>query len=359
MGKYIKLFNSHSDYEDFTESEDFILPNVSRCDSEKDVHYSPRPYDYSQDYLTFDIVSDGTLIWNYSYDLSFSSVCIDYSIDNGTTWSSICGSSTPFLNAVTGQKVLFKGVHSTYEVHQQVMGEYESTSYHFSGTASFNVSGNIMSMIGGDDFQNTTTFGAYAFRNLFSTCNVIDAKNLILPEITSQNCYDNMFYKCYSLATAPKLPSTTLAYQCYVDMFYNCTSLTIAPKLPATTLALGCYMGMFYGCTSLTTAPELPSTTLLNKCYQHMFYGCTSLTTAPELSATTLVSNCYSYMFQNCSNLNYIKALFTTTPSTSYTNNWVSGVASTGIFVKNSSAQWDVTGVNGVPTNWTVQTVNP
>jgi hypothetical protein len=48
--------------------------------------------------------------------------------------------------------------------------------------------------------------------------------------------------------------------------------------------------------------------------------------------------------------------MFTTTPSTSYTNNWVDGVASTGTFVKNRAATWDVGGVNGIPTGWTVET---
>ena len=113
---------------------------------------------------------------------------------------------------------------------------------------------------------------------------------------------------------------------------------------------------MFYGCSSLTSAPELPATALAQYCYYSMFSDCTSLTTAPELPATTLATGCYSYMFQNCSKLNYIKALFTTTPSNSYTNNWVSGVSSTGTFVKNSKATWDVTGNNGVPTGWAVET---
>ena len=113
---------------------------------------------------------------------------------------------------------------------------------------------------------------------------------------------------------------------------------------------------MFHGCTSLTTAPELPATTLANQCYYNMFYGCTSLTTAPTLPATTLVSNCYSNMFYGCSKLNYIKALFTTTPSNSYTQNWVSRVAATGLFIKSDDAEWNVVGTNGVPTGWTVLT---
>lgn len=115
---------------------------------------------------------------------------------------------------------------------------------------------------------------------------------------------------------------------------------------------------MFNGCTSLTTAPELPATTLANYCYSTMFNGCTLLMTAPVLPATTLFKNCYSNMFSGCTNLNYIKAMFTTIPSDTYTSNWVSGVASTGTFVKNSEATWDVTGVNGVPNGWTVQTAS-
>ena len=114
---------------------------------------------------------------------------------------------------------------------------------------------------------------------------------------------------------------------------------------------------MFRGCTSLVTPPPiLPSTTLANYCYQYMFYGCTSLTTAPDLPATTLKSDCYSFMFYNCKKLNYIKAMFTTTPNNSYTGVWVDGVSSTGTFVKNKKATWNVTGIHGIPSGWTVLT---
>jgi hypothetical protein len=61
-------------------------------------------------------------------------------------------------------------------------------------------------------------------------------------------------------------------------------------------------------------------------------------------------------MFNGCTSLNYIKAMFTTTPSTSCTNYWVNNVASSGTFVKNSAATWNVEGVNGIPTGWTVET---
>ena len=69
-----------------------------------------------------------------------------------------------------------------------------------------------------------------------------------------------------------------------------------------------------------------------------------------------LADSCYEYMFYGCSSLNYIKAMFKTTPSSSYTSSWVSGVASSGTFVKNAAATWNVTGTSGIPSGWTVVT---
>ena len=117
-----------------------------------------------------------------------------------------------------------------------------------------------------------------------------------------------------------------------------------------------CYSHMFSGCTSLTQAPALPATTLADSCYSNMFYDCKSLTQAPALPATTLANSCYSNMFNGCTLLSHIEALFTTTPGTSYTNSWVNGVAQNGTFVKSSEATWNVIGVNGIPTGWTVTT---
>lgn len=261
-------------------------------------------------------------------------------------------------------------------------------------------SGNIQSLI---SFLNTISTN-YCYRRLFYGCidlseapelpaatlayNCYDSMfqgctNLIkAPELPATTlvtaCYDSMFYGCTSLTTAPELPATTLADYCYYNMFRNCTSLIVAPALqattlatdcygymfygcksldvapdlPATTLATDCYSCMFEGCTSLVVAPELLATTLASNCYQNMFYGCTSLTTAPELPAPTLVTKCYQNMFRNCSSLNYIK-VSATSWNTSYTTNWVSGVATSGTFEKPSSTTIDP-GVNGIPSGWTV-----
>ena len=140
-------------------------------------------------------------------------------------------------------------------------------------------------------------------------------------------------------------------------MFLNCVSLVEAPELPATTLGSACYSGMFWACTSLIKAPELPATTLTDNCYGSMFNGCTALTKAPTLPALTLQESCYEKMFQGCTSLNYVKALFVENKRSDTTRNWLDGVASSGTFVKNAAATWNVVGANGVPEGWTVQTV--
>ena len=138
-------------------------------------------------------------------------------------------------------------------------------------------------------------------------------------------------------------------------MFALCTSLTTAPELPATELAESCYSDMFSGCTSLTTVPALlPATTLASSCYRSMFEDCTGLTTTPELPATTLAESCYSNMFNDCSNLNYIKMLATDISASSCLSSWVSGVSSTGTFVKNANMTSLPSGSSGIPSGWTV-----
>ena len=342
--------------------------------------YPDTPIDYSTQYLTFEVVEGGTI--NFVATDESVSKTISYSLDNGKKWTDLTSSTSYQSMGGTlspGEKVLVKGINNTYASNDR--GFYN----HFASTAKINVYGNIMSLISGDNFVNNKTLtGINTFYHLFAdNVRLLSAKHLILPATKLTNycyaymfwncpnfktapailpattlasyCYSYMFSTCTNLTTAPVLPATTLATYCYDDMFDNCSSLETAPELPATTLANNCYFHMFANCSSLETAPELPATTLANGCYFFMFYGCTNLTTAPVLPAKTLANTCYTYMFYGCTKLNYIKAMFTTEPSTTYTQNWVQNVASTGTFVKNSAATWNVTGYHGIPVGWTIQ----
>ena len=202
-----------------------------------------------------------------------------------------------------------------------------------------------------------TTLANNCYQSMFNGCTSL-TEAPVLPATTLANyCYQNMFNGCRKLAKAPELPVTTLAGGCYYHMFDGCTSLTEAPALPATTLANNCYNSMFYGCTSLTKAPALPATTLANYCYQNMFYGCTSLTKAPELPATTLNDFCYYRMFYGCSSLNEVRCQMSSSYSSSqissYAEDWLYTVSSTGTFYTNADANWPTGSTSGIPQNWT------
>lgn len=268
-------------------------------------------------YLTIVALEDGLTA-------ALSGNTVEYCIDGDGNWKSL-SSNTNSESINKGHMLSFRGTLTP--TSSKGVGRFIITK-------SCDLTGNCNSLLFGDDAVNNNSLSgkSYAFYRLFYNCTTI------------KNVSSNF------------LPATTLADRCYSNMFQGCTSLTTAPALPATTLASNCYYSMFYKCTSLTTAPELPATTLANYCYGYMFQGCSKLTTAPTLPATTLASSCYTYMFNGCSKLNYIKALFTTTPSSSYTAYWVLGVASSGTFVKNKNATWSVTGTNGIPSRWTVQT---
>ena len=285
----------------------------------------PTPSGYSNQYLTFEILSAGTINWK-STKSGFTRT-IQYSKNNGETWNSITSTTAGTqINVAAEDKVLFRGNNDAY-------GSLENGDCTFSGTtAKFNVEGNIMSLINSTNFSNLDSLSsAHTFSSLFSYCTgLTDASNLILP-------------------------ATTLVPGCYDSMFRGCKSLTVGPELPATTLTNGCYSWMFTACYSLTTAPALPAETLADYCYHKMFASCSGLTQAPELPATTLGLYCYQYMFSNCKSLNYVKCLATDISATDCTYSWLNNVASAGTFVKAASMSGWGTGISGIPTNWTVE----
>lgn len=338
----------------------------------------PTVIDYSKEYLTIESLADNNTI-SFNKNGSAETKIIYWSSDK-TTWNSVstADSDTTLKTLINNEKIYIKGSNNNYASSSSVYN-------YFNSNAEFNISGNIMSLIYGDNFIGQTTLpsSSYIFGCIFRNSKVVDVSNLILPATTlASYCYYRIFNGCTSLTAAPELPATTLVDYCYAYMFEGCSSLTTAPELPATTLANGCYMSMF-AATKITTAPELPVTTLADscyrnmfygctllrypptlnattlnyRCYQHMFYGCTSLTTAPELPATTLAQYCYGYMFQGCSSLSYIKCLATNISASMSHTNWLSNVSATGTFVKQTSMTSWPSGASGIPSGWTVVNV--
>lgn len=380
-------------------------------------------------YFTIEATEDETTIYfrqsAHAYNDSLDALKVEVSTDDGETWEEVTAapaSGYDVPGAILAEldardKVLIRGKNEAYGYCP--MGTVFDNCNFYSYKPCY-IYGNIMSLIGGDDFARLRKVKEYAFAYFFSDWDeelnwswVLskEGEELLLPATMlagycyssmftgcvglttapklpattlAEKCYGGMFIACMSLTSAPELPATTLVDNCYSGMFWGCTGLTVAPELSATTLANSCYENMFAGCTNLTSVPELPATTLMDACYKEMFSGCSNLTTAPELPATTLARSCYCYMFGNCTSLtsapelpattlvdycyegmfnmctslNYIRAMFTTTPSDTYTTDWVGDVAASGTFVKNHAATWDVTGNDGIPSGWTVETAD-
>lgn len=162
-----------------------------------------------------------------------------------------------------------------------------------------------------------------------------------------------------SLLTYQNIQDEVDIEYCFYSLFEN-APIVKAPELPATSLSDNCYEYMFSGCTSLEEAPELPSENLYHMCYAYMFSGCTSLVKAPVLPAEEITRDCYCCMFESCTNLNYVEAYFTkwTVDCKSWTdctNNWLSGVAETGTFIRSGEAEWNIVrGPSGIPAGWNV-----
>ena len=302
-----------------------------------------------------DISGSNNTLSIVKYAASSPTIEVFYSTDQ-QNWSSMGTTSTTAITATVpaNGKLYLKATADSWST----IG-YENT---INCSGNFNVGGNIMSLLYGDNFQNQTTFPTGSDRNFrrlfYNSTTIVNTEDLILPATTMTNsCYGYIFSGCTSLTTAPELPATTLANNCYAGMFSGCTSLTTAPAtLPATTLANYCYTYMFRGCTGLTTTPALPATTLASNCYSSMFGGCTSLTAAPVLPAKTLAIACYYGMFNGCTNLNEVTTYADDISASNCLNYWLNNVAASGDFYNLGSATYIVDSASGIPTGWTEHT---
>lgn len=276
-------------------------------------------HDYSQDYLTFEALEDGTF--------SFTINDLYYSTNNGESWKSLAaGTETELITK--GTKVLWKkDSEMTNEINTGNWNDNRKGIGTFSSTCKFNISGNILSLAINDfntQSVNQTFWWACAFNSLFMNCiNLINAKKLILP-INDFSGYYSGYYGGYHFT------------RIYAYMFKNCSNLIYGPKiLPSKILAPSCYREMFYGCTSLLESPILPALNLLQTGHEENWY-------------------CYQSMFENCTSLKKITMLAKDIEAQLPLMDWVKGVLPGGVFIKNSKSTFDNIGDSGIPAGWEV-----
>ena len=296
MDRFIKLNNSINTVG---------YPNVIE-DENGNLVYNAIP-----DYLYFTALEDMTIKYSGSY-LQYSTDC--------KTWIS--------LNANTYSDTIKKGTTIYIRTSSSV-----SSLGQFTVTGRFNIGGSLKELL------SSATEKKY--RNLFSNnTRLVDASGLVLYEY-GKYIYSKMFSGCTSLVKAPDIfvRGNPISGQMLSSMFAGCTSLTTPPTFIGDISGSGGTNRAYYTCSN-------------------MFSGCTALTETPWLTASFSESDdkyCYQNMFNGCTALNKVKMLSLTAPSDTCTKDWLKSVSQNGVFIKNSEAEWDVIGTNGIPEGWEIK----
>ena len=195
------------------------------------------------DYITFFALEDGL-------EASLSNADCEYRIDGGEWQALLRGEKTQSINA--GHSISFRGQGLSYDTN---------ASSTFSVSKRFSASGNPLSLIYGDAFDEDSDVPAYGFCQLFYQCNtLIDATDMDMRfGGAGYWAFYAMFAACQNLLYAPKVFFIKRFIEqgngCCLCMFHNCNNLLRAPELLPTIYMGGSsdrYSGVFYGCAKLS-----------------------------------------------------------------------------------------------------------
>ena len=210
------------------------------------------------DYFTITVGYDGNSARSVLF-IGDSDKSIDYSTDGGTTWTTLTLAASPATTPVS--------VAPNSNMLVRHVGSMEGIK--ISATAPFAVSGNIDSLISGDNFaQSGAEMPNVAFSGLFNVSEIsngIYSKNLIDASSLYMGAYNTiswlgcqtMFYGCTNLLHAPDMSGFVYMdnNQCCDQMFQNCKCLSEGVDLGNVTNVhwRGCF-GMYSGCSQLDKA---------------------------------------------------------------------------------------------------------
>lgn len=212
------------------------------------------PYYYQ--YFTVEVLTGGSFTF---YTPLSELPTVYYSLNNNswTEWE---------YDATMGDDGLLKSLNLSVgdrlRIKSAISNPVGVEGYYFaesSNTITYNVSGNIMSLVYGDDFvgndnlNDTITSDGYTpFQMMFAEdAKIKSAINLCLPSfILSTYMYAAMFSSS-TLETAPTIIPAMICEKCYHEMFYNCDNLigniVIPEPIGLSNLEVDAYYNMFTG----------------------------------------------------------------------------------------------------------------
>lgn len=252
MGKFLKKFETHSAYNTYINGQDKILPNVSYCKDNNEVHYNPWVETRLVAKFNVEDNSEPTQIYAYSSGTATAEIMFEkIEIDNVDV-------SVSSLDTAEGR-------------------------YQFNTTGEHTIKYTLVNptLIGIN--QNTMTIGA-----TFYGCNSLT--NVRIPNsVTSIS--DGAFQECSSL-TNITIPNGVTSIGDFA--FYNCSSLTNI-TMPNGVTSIG--ENAFANCSGLTNITIPNGVTTIGN---YAFNYCTGLTSVVIGNSVTSIGD---YIFYGCINL--------------------------------------------------------
>lgn len=185
----------------------------------------PEPEPTIKDYLCFTALENSAITWSTegtsgsTYD---EEINLQYSAD-GKKWTN--WNSGLLLRRITlnkGSKLYVRGVNNTLSYSSTKYFLFDNTTPYFANKGSMKVTGNPMSLIYGEDFEDKTVISErYCFSRIFREATCIKEVDLKLPATTlSESCYSQMFgLNLYVEKIKVTLPAIELVKNCYNQMF--------------------------------------------------------------------------------------------------------------------------------------------
>ena len=273
--KYLKKFETHSQYETYINGSDVALPNVSLCVQQNEVHYNPivivQPL-----IATYNVTdaSNPTLLFVGAESMGFSASTIYDKIE------------------IDGVEIDMSDLVSIEDADMTLYG------YQISSTGEHVIQYTLKdpTMIGAEIDEETSMLKIGA---TFMTCPITSFE--IPNSVTTIG--NNAFYDCSSL-TNITIPSsvTTISERA----FAGCSSLT-SVVIPDNVTSIG--NQAFLSCTSLTSVTIGNGVTTIGEA---AFYSCSNLAEVTIPDSVTSIGNS---VFNNCDGLTSATIEATTPPT--------------------------------------------
>lgn len=185
---------------------------------------NPTYNQYYYQYLTVEILEDGYFYMSGVNYQGGTEEVLYYNKNNGG-WASMPSSESNPIAVSKNDIIRFKSKLDTSKDIE--WGFYVLADDNVN--ASFNVYGNIMSLVHGDDFINNSelpvNITVSPFSWMFEGVKVCDASNLCLPTVYLLEEMYMGFFRRSTIEYAPKIIPAHLANSCYQEMFDECEYL--------------------------------------------------------------------------------------------------------------------------------------